>query len=50
MPSRPLASMLTLWASAYVGCVLFLLLGLGSPSSVSIELLGQLSWLAREAS
>ncbi len=46
MPRRPLASVLTLWASAYVGCVLFLLLGLVSPSSVSIEILGQLSWLA----
>ena len=46
MPHRQLASILTLWASACLGCVLFLLVGLASQSSVSIELLGQLSWLA----
>jgi arylsulfatase A-like enzyme len=38
--------MLTLWASAYLGCILFLLVGLVPKASVSIELLGQLSWLA----
>jgi len=38
--------MLALWASAYLGCVLFLLVSLIPQASVSIELLGQLSWLA----
>ena len=46
MPYRSLAPILTLWASAYLGCILFLLVGLRSQASVSIELLGQLSWLA----
>ncbi|MBW1831472.1 MAG: sulfatase-like hydrolase/transferase [Deltaproteobacteria bacterium] len=46
MPRRRLASLLTVWASAYVGCVAFLLVGLESGSSVSVELLGEVSWLA----
>ncbi len=46
MPRRRLASLLTVWASAYVGCVAFLLVGLESRSSVSVELLGEVSWLA----
>jgi arylsulfatase A-like enzyme len=46
MPPRPLASLGTVWASAYVGCVLLLFTGLQSASSVSIELLGQVCWLA----
>ncbi len=46
MPSKPFAPMLTLWASAYLGCALFLLVGLLPQGSVSVELLGQLSWLA----
>ena len=46
MPRRPLAAMLTLWSSAYLGCVLFLVADLLPQASVSMELLGQLSWLA----
>jgi len=46
MPSKSLAPMLTLWASAYLGCTLFLLAGLLPQASLSIELLCQLSWLA----
>ena len=42
--SRP--PILTLWASAYLGCGLFLLVGLLPQGSASIALLGQLSWLA----
>jgi hypothetical protein len=38
--------MLTLWASAYLGCALFLLAGLLPKGTVSIGLLAQLSWLA----
>jgi arylsulfatase A-like enzyme len=38
--------MLTLWASAYLGCVVFLLVGLLPQDPISIALLGQLSWLA----
>jgi len=38
--------MLTLWASAYLGCALFLLAGLLPQGTVSIGLLAQLSWLA----
>lgn len=46
MPGRSLAPVLTLWASAYLGCALFLVVGLLPQGSVSIELLGQFSWLA----
>jgi len=46
MRSKSLAPMLTLWASAYLGCTLFLLAGLLPQASLSIELLGQLCWLA----
>ena len=46
MPRRQLAPMLTLWASAYLGCALFLLADLSPQDSVSTALLGQLSWLA----
>jgi hypothetical protein len=37
--------MLTLWAASYLACVLFLLVGLVSNTSISMELLGQLAWL-----
>jgi len=46
MPARSLAPMLTLWASSYLGCALFLLASLLPQGSVSIELLGQLAWIA----
>jgi hypothetical protein len=46
MPRRPLAPILILWASAYLGCTLFLLADLLPQASVSMELLGQLAWLA----
>ena len=46
MPSRSLGPIVTLWASAYLGCALFLLVGLLPRGPVSIDLLGQLSWLA----
>ena len=46
MPRRPLAPILTLWASAYLGCALFLLADLLPQASVSMELLDQLAWLA----
>ncbi|MGB8224172.1 MAG: sulfatase [Polyangiales bacterium] len=35
-----------LWTSAYLGCAIFLLVSLLPPDSVSLALLGQLSWLA----
>jgi arylsulfatase A-like enzyme len=37
---------LILWASAYLGCTVFLLAGLLPRTSISIALLGQLLWLA----
>ena len=46
MLGKSLAPGLALWASANVGCALFLLAGLLPQASVSIELLGQLCWLA----
>ncbi len=46
MPRRQLAPILTLWASAYLGCVLFLLANLSPQESVPTALLGELSWLA----
>jgi arylsulfatase A-like enzyme len=46
MPRRQLAPILTLWASAYLGCVLFLLADLSPQESVPTALLGELSWLA----
>ena len=46
MPRRPLPATLTLWSSAYLGCVLFLVADLLPQASVSMDLLGQLSWLA----
>jgi arylsulfatase A-like enzyme len=45
MSRRPLAPVLILWAAAYLGCVLFLLVGLLPNTSISSELLGQLTWL-----
>ena len=45
MPRRPIAPLLRLWASAYLGCVLVLLVGLDSSSSASLALLGQVAWL-----
>lgn len=46
MPAKSFAPRLTLWASAYLGCALFLLAGLLPQGTVSIGLLAQLSWLA----
>lgn len=46
MARRPLAPALISWASAYVGCAVFLLAGLLPRASISIALLGQLFWLA----
>jgi len=46
MPPRSLTSVLSLWASAYLGCALFLLADLLPQDAVSIALLAQLSWLA----
>ncbi len=46
MHGKSLAPMLTLWASAYLGCASFLLVGLLPKDPISIALLGQLSWLA----
>lgn len=37
---------LSLWASAYLGCLLFLRVGLQSQDSASVALFGQLCWLA----
>ncbi|MGB5696678.1 MAG: sulfatase [Polyangiales bacterium] len=46
MSDKPLASALTLWVCAYLGCASFLIAGLLVGDSVSVELLAQLSWLA----
>jgi hypothetical protein len=46
MRSSSLAPVLTSWASAYLGCAAFLLVGLLPQHPVSIALLGQLAWLA----
>jgi arylsulfatase A-like enzyme len=46
MPVRTLAQTLTMWASAYLGCALFLFVSLLPPDSISIALFCQLSWLA----
>ena len=37
---------LTLWAAAYLGCLVFLRVGLQSQDSASVALIGQLCWLA----
>jgi len=46
MRTDPWASLLDLWASAYLGCTLLLLLGLLPQSELSFALLSQLCWLA----
>ena len=46
MTSRPPATPLALWSSAYAGCLLFLLAELMPHAWPSLPLLGQLSWLA----
>ena len=46
MPGSRFAPTWILWASAYLGCMVFLLVGLQPHATVSVELLGQLCWLA----
>lgn len=46
MAAKRLPPWLTIWASAYLGCISFLLLGLRPDGSVTIALLAQLCWLA----
>lgn len=46
MPRKPPASLWTLWASAYLGCGIFLVANLRPAPPLTIELLGQLCWLA----
>ena len=46
MPRKPLPPMLARWAAAILGCTLFLLVDLLPQGSISIGLIGQLSWLA----
>ncbi|UCH28465.1 MAG: hypothetical protein JSV06_09310, partial [Myxococcales bacterium] len=46
MPRSALAPLLPLWSAAYLGCAVFLLVGLLPRSAVSPALLAQLGWLA----
>ncbi|MGB8330518.1 MAG: sulfatase [Polyangiales bacterium] len=46
MPSKSLSSAVALWAAAYLGCGLLLVLSMLPPPTISLALLGQLSWLA----
>lgn len=46
MCCRSFTPTLTLWISAYLGCALFLCVSVLPPASISLALVGQLSWLA----
>jgi arylsulfatase A-like enzyme len=50
MRGRVFAAALPLWTSAYLGCLLLLILGLVAQGSASMQLLAELSWLALIAS
>ncbi|MGB9340859.1 MAG: hypothetical protein WCB63_16560, partial [Polyangiales bacterium] len=50
MRSKSPAPIVTIWSSAYLGSLLFLLAGLLPQGTVSLGLLAQLSWLALIAS
>jgi len=46
VPRSKLAPLLTLWSSAYLGCVAFSLVGLLPHAPMSLGLVAQLAWLA----